>query len=63
MTEKLAELLGRVRDRGLSGTERNAQRRSFAWGSAHIENEHITRDTIMTAEEELRREKEKGSDG
>lgn len=56
MNNRLSELLGRVRERGLTPTERDEQRRSFAYGSAHIENDRITRDTVVSAEEELKRE-------
>lgn len=56
MNSKLTELLGQIRQRGLTSQERDEQRRSFAYGSAHIENDRITRDTVVSAEKELRRE-------
>jgi len=59
MNSKLSELLGQVRERGLTSQERDEQRRSFAYGSAHIENDRITRETVVSAENELRREGQK----
>lgn len=56
MADKISDLLGRIKGRGMTLGEREEQRRSFAYGSAHIENERITRDTILTAEEELRKQ-------
>jgi Fic family protein len=57
MTDKISQLLGRIKNRGMTLGEREEQRRSFAYGSAHIENERITRDTILLAEEELKEKK------
>jgi hypothetical protein len=60
MNSKLSGLLDRARTVGMSLAAREGQRRSFAFGSANIENERITRETVRTAEEELRREKDRG---
>jgi hypothetical protein len=57
MADKISPLLEQVRNRGMTLGEREQQRRSFAYGSAHIENERITRDTIRVAEEELKDKK------
>ncbi|MEH3116043.1 MAG: hypothetical protein PGN25_22745 [Methylorubrum populi] len=57
MSKKLTNLLDRAKAIGMSLNERETQRRSFAYGSAHIENERVTRDTIRLAEEDLKRHK------
>jgi len=61
MTVKLMDLLNQVRARGMTRSEREDQRRSFAYGSAHIENSRITRDTVREAEESLKKEKAEGA--
>ncbi|HEY1632161.1 MAG TPA: hypothetical protein VGF56_12670 [Rhizomicrobium sp.] len=57
MADKISELLDKVKNLGMTLAEREEQRRSFAYGSAHIENDRITRDTVVTAEEELKEKK------
>jgi hypothetical protein len=59
MRKSLSSLIERAKAKGMSLSEREGQRRSFAYGSANIENERITRDTVRAAEEELKREKGK----
>ncbi|MCP4678565.1 MAG: hypothetical protein GY854_24250 [Deltaproteobacteria bacterium] len=46
MSKELKELIERAKTRAVSGQEREAQRRSFAYGNTHFENEHITRQMI-----------------
>lgn len=53
MEDKLEALLRESRDRKNSASEQEAQRRSFAYGNSHFENERITRDTIDRAAEAL----------
>ncbi|MER8899785.1 MULTISPECIES: hypothetical protein [unclassified Mesorhizobium] len=49
MTRNLQELIEKSRAIKMSETEQEAQRRSFAYGSAKIENNDITRDIIDEA--------------
>ena len=49
MTEKLQELIDAARSRPMSDHEQEEQRRSFAYGNAHIENEHVTREMVDEA--------------
>jgi hypothetical protein len=58
MNTKLIEMLSKARTYGMSLPQREKQRRSFAFGSANIENEQVTRDTVRSAEENLLRQKE-----
>jgi hypothetical protein len=53
MANRLEELLQASRDRKNSTSEQEAQRRSFAYGNTHFENERITRETIDLAAEAL----------
>ncbi len=46
MTHHLQELIEAGRRAPFSKDEREAQRRSFAYGNTHIENERITRQMI-----------------
>jgi hypothetical protein len=48
--QKLTELARAVE---MTPQEREAQRQSFAYGSAFIENANITRDSIRRAAEEI----------
>ena len=49
MTDKLQELIDAARDRPMSDREQEEQRRSFAYGNAHIENDRVTRAMIDEA--------------
>lgn len=49
MTRNLQELIDKSRSAKMSEGEEEAQRRSFAFGSAKIENDDITRDLIDQA--------------
>ena len=44
--ERLDDLIAQLRDCSPSDADLEAQRRSFAFGTAHIENEAVTRDMI-----------------
>ena len=53
MPEKLETLLEATRQREFTPAQREAQRRSFAYGNTHFENARITRETIDRAAEAL----------
>ena len=55
MSKKLHELLTRARDMRMSAAEQEAQRRSFAYGNAHIENDRVTRAMVDEAAEKMKR--------
>jgi hypothetical protein len=46
MTDYLKELIEAAKNVPFSDDEREAQRRSFAYGNTHIENDRITREMI-----------------
>ncbi len=46
MSNELKELIERAKERPVSEHERELQRRSFAYGNTHFENDRITRQTI-----------------
>lgn len=46
MSEYLQELIEAARRIPFSDEEREAQRRSFAYGNTHIENDRITREMV-----------------
>ena len=54
MSEELQELLQAARSRHIPAEEQDKQRRSFAYGNAHFENERITRKTVDDAAEALK---------
>jgi len=54
MPRELEVLLAAARHREATPSEQEAQRRSFAFGNTHFENERITRDTVDRAAEELK---------
>ena len=54
MTEELQLLINAARNRPFSEAEREAQRRSFAYGNAKIENDRVTREMIVEADEEIK---------
>ncbi len=53
MSEKLKVLLAASRERAFTPAQQEEQRRSFAFGNTHFENERITRETVDRAAEEL----------
>lgn len=59
MGTDLDKLLERAREIAVSEEERERQRRSFAYGNTHIENERITRQTIDEAAESLAKDASK----
>lgn len=46
MSEKLTSLVERARAVRMSGAQKEAQRRSFAYGNTKIENDLITREMV-----------------
>ena len=56
MPEDLENLIEEARSRPFSATEREEQRRSFAFGNANIENPDVTRETVDAAAEALKNE-------
>lgn len=53
MSEHLQKLIDASRGRVMSDAEKEAQRRSFAYGNAHIENERVTRAMVDRAAEKI----------
>ena len=51
MTDKLQKLIDASRNRKMSDAEKEAQRRSFAFGNANIENARVTREMVDMAAE------------
>ncbi len=54
MSEELEALLEASRAHKAEPAEKEAQRRSFAYGNTHFENENITRDLVDRAAEALK---------
>jgi len=54
MSDELDKLLEAARYRLLTPSEKEEQRRSFAFGNANIENELVTRETVDEQAEELK---------
>ncbi len=57
MSEHLQKLIDASRGRSMSTSEMEAQRRSFAYGNAHIENSRVTRAMVDEAAEKLAKAK------
>ena len=55
MNAKLQSLIDASRGKPMSPEEQEAQRRSFAYGNAHIENERVTRQMVDEAADKKRR--------
>ena len=55
MNESLKVLLQRARSVEMTPQEKERQRRSFAYGNAKIENDHVTREMIDEAAEKIAR--------
>lgn len=53
MSEHLQKLIAAARGRVMSQAEQEAQRRSFAYGNANIENARVTRAMVDKAAEKL----------
>jgi len=56
MTEELERLVEAARSHRMSEAEREAQRRSFAYGNAKIENDRITWEMVVEADERIKAE-------
>ena len=56
MTDRLKSLIEAARQRPFPPEEREAQRRSFAYGNTKIENDLITREMVDEQDELLKRE-------
>ena len=56
MNRELDELIEAARNRPFSDAEREAQRRSFAYGNAKIENDRVTWEMIVEADEKIKAE-------
>jgi hypothetical protein len=54
MNEELTRLIEAARKRPFSDEEREAQRRSFAYGNAKIENERVTWEMVVEADERIK---------
>lgn len=59
MTESLKILLERARTMKMTAAEAEAQRRSFAYGNANIENARVTRAMVKEAAEKIGQTKAK----
>lgn len=57
MSEHLQKLIDASRGRAMSDSEKEAQRRSFAYGNAHIENTRVTRAMVNEAADKLAKAK------
>ncbi|MGB7419075.1 MAG: hypothetical protein WA918_07840 [Erythrobacter sp.] len=55
MTDKLQKLIDASRSHKMSDAEKEAQRRSFAFGNANIENARVTREMVDHAAEKVKR--------
>lgn len=53
MTKEMHQLLEEARKIIMSDSDKEEQRRSFAYGSAKIENDDVTRDMVDRAAERL----------
>lgn len=56
MNTALKALIDKAREREFPAADREAQRRSFAYGNTHIENPRITRQTVDEQAEILKAE-------
>jgi hypothetical protein len=57
MTDAMKRLIERAAALPMSDDDKEAQRRSFAYGNAHIENDLVTREMVELAAERLSRDK------
>ncbi|PRP99349.1 hypothetical protein ENSA7_63910 [Enhygromyxa salina] len=53
MTSDLQKLIDKARNVTMTSVERETQRRSFAFGNTHIENDRITREHIDRAADKI----------
>lgn len=54
MTEELEKLIEAAKRHPFSEAEREEQRRSFAYGNAKIENDRITWEMVVEADERIK---------
>ncbi|MBZ5533370.1 MAG: hypothetical protein LAO20_18230 [Acidobacteriia bacterium] len=57
MSNELKELLAAAKNADLTSEEKEAQRRSFAYGNTKIENDRITRDLVDQEADRLSNDK------
>jgi hypothetical protein len=57
MTKELQELVDRARKIEMTPEQLRDQRRSFAYGNTHIENERITREMVAALDARLEAER------
>ncbi|MGQ0660023.1 hypothetical protein [Sphingosinicella sp.] len=55
MTKRLEKLIEKAKTVRMSNADREAQRRSFAYGNAHIENERVTKKMVDEAADRIRK--------
>lgn len=53
MTDALKQMIEKAATIRMSPADQEAQRRSFAYGNAHIENDKVTREMIDAAADHL----------
>lgn len=53
MSKELQKLIDAARGKAMSSDEKEAQRRSFAYGNAHIENDRVTRQMVDEAADRI----------
>jgi len=58
MTKSLEELIVRARKITMTIAQIREQRRSFAYGNTHIENERITREMVAEADKKIEHREE-----
>lgn len=58
MTKDLQELVERARKIEMTADQLGEQRRSFAYGNTHIENELITREMVADLDKQLHSKKQ-----
>lgn len=58
MTKDLEELVIRARKITMTAAQIGEQRRSFAYGNTHIENERITREMVGEADKKIENREE-----
>jgi hypothetical protein len=57
MSEVLKELVERARKIEMTAEQLGEQRRSFAYGNTHIENERVTREMVAALDSKLHADK------
>jgi hypothetical protein len=53
MAKRLSDLIEKAKKVSMSDADKEAQRRSFAYGNAHIENNRVTREVVDAAAERV----------